>query len=674
MNAQIASPTQTRHVVPRVAETASRFSRNYAGLLASLGIVALLLVSAPALAQTYLGTAKPYAVLAGSAITCTTTATVDGDLGISPNNASSITGPCIINGVTNVAAAAAGAKTDLVTAYNSLEGLACNTNLTGQDLGGLTLTPGVYCFADSAQLTGTLTLDAEGNPDAVFIFQIGSTLTTASNAAVSVINGGVATGCGISWQIGSSATLGTGTDFEGNIVALSTITLNTGAGVSPGRVLARNGAVTLDTGTVSALACVGYGGTGLPPPPGQGSITIVKNTVGGNGTFNFTGAQSFSILTSGGTGSNATAFASVAPGTYDVTETVPAGWSLTGLTCSNGSTVTLGTATASVAVAADEAVTCTFTNTLLPPIQGQGSITIVKNTIGGNGTFNFTGAQSFPILTSGGTGSNTTAFASVAPGTYNVTETVPAGWNLTGLECSNGSTVTLGTATANVAVAADEAVTCTFTNTRQGAIIIVKNTIGGDGDLRFHRRAVILDFDQWRHRQRHDDLRLGGARRLQCDGDGAGGLESDRACLLEREHGECGHGDGKRGSGGGRSGDLYLHQHVHPGGRRFHSYALRVGDDHACRAPGYDDGLYSDAKTGQVGVVKGVQAPFRHSRFRTSGPPGNITVRNLKPWANGFMRREADPFWTVRRGIGWPARSDAGSTPTPRSRQPVWHA
>ncbi|MBK9605030.1 MAG: DUF3494 domain-containing protein [Betaproteobacteria bacterium] len=485
MNIQSPSTMESRRFASRIMEAGSRFGRSYPALLACAGFAAFVLGSAPALAQTYLGTAKPYAVLAGSAITCTTTATVDGDLGISPNNASSITGPCIINGVTNVAAAAAGAKTDLVTAYNSLAGQACNNNLTGQDLGGMVLNPGVYCFADSAQLTGTLTLDAQGNPDAVFIFQIGSTLTTASNAAVSVINGGVATGCGISWQIGSSATLGTGTDFEGNIVALSTITLNTGAGVSPGRVLARNGAVTLDTGTVSALACIGYGGTGLPPPPGQGSITIVKNTVGGNGTFNFTGAQSFQILTSGGTGSNATAFASVAPGTYDVTETVPAGWSLTGLTCSNGSTVTLATATANVAVAADEAVTCTFTNTLLPPIQGQGSITIIKNTIGGDGTFNFSGAQSFPILTSGGTGSNATAFASVAPGTYNVTETVPAGWSLTGLTCSNGSTVTLATATANIAVAADEAVTCTFTNTRQGAIIIVKNTIGGEGTFDF---------------------------------------------------------------------------------------------------------------------------------------------------------------------------------------------
>lgn len=330
---------------------------------ASLGIGMLLLCSAPALAATYLGTADPYAVLAGSAVTCTTFATITGDLGISPSGASSITGPCTVTGTTNVAAAAAGAKTDLVTAYNVLAGLSCNTDLSGQDLGGMTLTPGVYCFSSSAQLTGTLTLNALGNPNAVFIFQIGSTLTTGSSSSVSVINGGPASSCGVSWQVGSSATLGTATAFAGNIVALSSITLNTGASVTGGRVLARNAAVTLDSSTVSASACIGYAGTGLPPVPGQGSITIVKNTLGGNGTFNFTGSQSFAITTAGGAGSNTTAFASVVPGTYTVTETVPAGWNLTGLTCSNGSQVNVGTATTNVAVAADEAVTCTFTNT-----------------------------------------------------------------------------------------------------------------------------------------------------------------------------------------------------------------------------------------------------------------------------------------------------------------------
>ncbi len=370
MSSISGSNPQSGHLAPRVFAARARSGCRRFGLLAGAGFAALLSLSSPAAAQTFLGTAQPYAVLAGSAVTCTSSANITGDLGISPNGASSITGPCTVTGATNVAAAAAGAKTDLVTAYNTLAGQSCNAILTGQDLGGLTLTPGVYCFSSSAQLTGTLTLNAQGNPDAVFIFLIGSTLTTGSSAAVSVINGGPTTSCGVSWQVASSATLGTATSFVGNIIALSSITLNTGAGVSPGRVLARNAAVTLDTSTVSAAACAGYGGTGLPPAPGQGSITIVKNTIGGNGTFNFIGAQSFSIVTAGGAGSNATAFASVSPGTYNVTETVPAGWNLTGLSCSNGSTVNVGTATANVAVAAGAAVICTFTNTVVGPATG----------------------------------------------------------------------------------------------------------------------------------------------------------------------------------------------------------------------------------------------------------------------------------------------------------------
>jgi hypothetical protein len=484
MRAKSGPKPRSRYLGSPIAKPLAVSGRCYAIVLACAAFAAFL-SSATALAQAFLGTAQPYAVLAGSAITCTTSASITGDLGISPNDASSISGPCTVTGTTKVGAAAAGAKADLVTAFDTLAGLACDTNLTGQDLGGLTLTPGVYCFASSAQLTGTLTLDALGNPNAVFVFQIGSTLTTASGSAVNVINGGLSTSCGISWQIGSSATLGTGTAFTGNIVALASITMNSGASLVTGRVLARDAAVTMDTSSVSNARCDGYSGPGLPPVPGQGSITIVKDTVGGNGTFAFTGAQSFSILTTGGTGSNTTGFASVAPGTYIVTETVPAGWMLTALTCSNGSTVSLGTATANVEVAANEPVTCTFTDTLQPIPPGQGSITIVKNTVGGDGTFSFTGAQSFSILTTGGAGSDTTAFAAVTPGTYNVTEAVPAGWNLTGLACSNASTVNVGNATANVSVAANEAVTCTFTDTRQGSITIVKNTVGGNETFAF---------------------------------------------------------------------------------------------------------------------------------------------------------------------------------------------
>jgi type VI secretion system secreted protein VgrG len=235
--------------------------------LAGLGFAVLLLVCGPVSAQTYLGTVQPFAVLAGSAVSCTTGGTLTGELGISPNAAGSITGfpPCTVTGVTHAAdGVALTAQTDLTTAYNTLASQACTSDLTGTDLGGLTLTPGVYCFSTSAQLTGMLTLNAQGNPNAVFIFQIGSTLTTASGSSIAIINGGST--CGASWQVGSSATLGTTTAFGGNIVALTSITLNTGANVTGGRVLARNGAVTLDNSSVSNAACVGGGftGTGLP--------------------------------------------------------------------------------------------------------------------------------------------------------------------------------------------------------------------------------------------------------------------------------------------------------------------------------------------------------------------------------------------------------------------------
>lgn len=203
-----------------------------------------------------LGTAGNFSVLGGAAITNTGPTIVTGDLGISPGNASSVTGfpPGQVVGTTHFAnAVALQAQNDTTTAYNTLAGRACTTTISG-DLGGRTLFPGVYCSASSMGLTGTLTLDAQGNANALFIFQVGSALTTASASAVRVINGGQS--CNVFWQIGSSATLGTTTAFVGNLIALSSITLNTGA-TSTGRLLARNGAVTIDSGVISVCQLAG---------------------------------------------------------------------------------------------------------------------------------------------------------------------------------------------------------------------------------------------------------------------------------------------------------------------------------------------------------------------------------------------------------------------------------
>ncbi len=198
-----------------------------------------------------LGTADSFAVLAATTVTNTGPTVINGNLGVSPGTAVTGFPPGVVTGGTIHAGdtVAMQAQTDKHAAYTFAAGESGATDLSGQDLGGLTLTPGVYKFSSSAQLTGTLTLNAQGDPNAVFLFQIGSTLTTASASDIDLING--AQGDSVFWQVGSSATLGTTTDFAGNILALTSITLNTGATIQCGRALADNGAVTLDTNIVS---------------------------------------------------------------------------------------------------------------------------------------------------------------------------------------------------------------------------------------------------------------------------------------------------------------------------------------------------------------------------------------------------------------------------------------
>jgi hypothetical protein len=199
-----------------------------------------------------LGTAASFAVLAGAGVTNTGPTTLNGDLGTYPTTTITGSASITITGTNhNGDSVTQQAKTDLVTAYDNAAGQG-PTSPIAADLGGQTLVPGVYNSASSIGLTGTLTLNAGGDPNAVFVFQAGSTLTTASGSSVSLTNGAQA--CNVFWVVGSSATIGTGSSFRGTVIALTSITLTTGATVE-GRVLARNGAVTLDTNTITRPSC-----------------------------------------------------------------------------------------------------------------------------------------------------------------------------------------------------------------------------------------------------------------------------------------------------------------------------------------------------------------------------------------------------------------------------------
>ncbi|WP_407344519.1 ice-binding family protein [Pengzhenrongella phosphoraccumulans] len=237
-----------------------KLSRNLRATHVRLGVASIaalgLLVALPGTAQAAatavpLGTAGSYAILAGSTITNTGATTIEGDVGISPLAA--ITGFETVtqNGVVHAADAPAGiAQEDLGTAYDNAAGQSPATAVP-TELGGTTLLPGIYS-AGTFGLTGTLTLDAKGDPNAVFIFTAASTLITGPGSRVELLNGAQA--CNIFWQVSISATLGSGSSFKGTILALTSASLETGATVE-GRVLARNGAVTLQGNTITRPTC-----------------------------------------------------------------------------------------------------------------------------------------------------------------------------------------------------------------------------------------------------------------------------------------------------------------------------------------------------------------------------------------------------------------------------------
>jgi len=229
-----------------------------------------------------LGTTSNFAVLAGAGISntgpTTVSGTAGGDMGSSPTG--TFTGDTLVTTTgtkyTAVDSVVTAAKDALVTAYNDAAGRT-STATVSADLGGQTLVSGVYTSASSMGLTGNLTLDGAGDPNAVFIFQIGSTLTTASSSTITMINSAQA--CNVFWQVGESATFGTGSSFVGHVLALTSITATTGATFN-GQLLARNGAVTLDTNTIVNDACAvdltPASATATPAAPADSPVTTTE--------------------------------------------------------------------------------------------------------------------------------------------------------------------------------------------------------------------------------------------------------------------------------------------------------------------------------------------------------------------------------------------------------------
>jgi LPXTG-site transpeptidase (sortase) family protein len=247
-----------------------------------------------------LGAAESFAVLGATTVTNTGTTTLNGDLGLSPGSSITGLGTITLNGTLHQTdTAAANAQTASTNAYNALNSQGCEFDLTGQDLGGKTLVPGVYCFSSSAGLTGLLTLNAQGDPNSVWVFKIGSTLTTASASSIVFSNGGSGPGCNVFWEVGSSTTLGTYSSFVGTVIAAHNITLTTGAEVN-GRVLARgvsaDGAVTLDTNTVSPVICAAPTSTPTPTTASAPTSTPTPTTSSSSSSSSSTSNSSSSTV------------------------------------------------------------------------------------------------------------------------------------------------------------------------------------------------------------------------------------------------------------------------------------------------------------------------------------------------------------------------------------------
>lgn len=202
----------------------------------------------------HLGTSASFAALAAHGVANTGATKIYGDVGSSAgSHIRGLESATRTGGAVHEADSAADrAQRDAAVAYQNLENSSCDQDLSGRDLGGMTLTPGTYCFSDAASLTGLLTLDFQGNKYADFVFKIGSTLTTAADSGIRMINGGE--GCNVFWQVAQTASLGVRTNIVGGVLALGDINMNSGARLN-GKLLTRNGAISIDSSEIYNNFC-----------------------------------------------------------------------------------------------------------------------------------------------------------------------------------------------------------------------------------------------------------------------------------------------------------------------------------------------------------------------------------------------------------------------------------
>ncbi|MFZ2038730.1 MAG: ice-binding family protein [Minisyncoccia bacterium] len=405
-----------------------------------------------------LNTADDFAVLAGSTITNSGSSVITGDLGLSPGL--SVTGfpPGTVSGTQHIAdAAAVQAKVDLTSAYNDAAGQT-PVSTVPTELGGTTKNAGIYDSADGTfEITGTLTLDAQGDPNAVFIFKTATTLNTAGASSIVLANDAQA--CNVFWQVGSSATLGANSTFKGNILALTSVTLTTGADVE-GRVLARNGAVTLDTNDIAIATCAAS--------PQLTVTKTVDNTGGGTKLI-----SDFPLFIDGSSVTSAVA-STTTIGLHTVTETTDPNYTSTiGGDCAANGTITL---------AMGEEKTCSITNTYVPA--SPGTLHIIKQVTNNNGgtaiasdfTLNVTGTN---VSSSSFSGSAAGVDITLDAGSYTVTEPIiPTGY------LQSGSGTCSGT------IASGETITCTITNDDVAPQLIVNKIVINDNG----RTKLISDF------------------------------------------------------------------------------------------------------------------------------------------------------------------------------------